>query len=246
MLSQSATLAPHHDKGQPRVCVRYSFPSCRISPVVGHRRLIDLFLDRSTKHKQKSPGISPPCHSHALRFKSDHSEKPHVTDRPSRGISAGNIAAVATGVKASRRGRLARVGPPRRRHRPRPSVGTYHIPIIKALPGAVIDDPTVQAVYTPSQKTCTTNATIKALDAGKTRPLRKDLRLDLAQAQEMFDSPSRHGTVLVEAFSTAPTRSPRVQSARQRRSAARPSPPHRTSFCFKAATWQGNIRFTPH
>jgi xylose dehydrogenase (NAD/NADP) len=160
-------------------------------------------------------------------------------------LGTGNIARqFATGVHASRRGKLIAVGS-RTLEKAQAFGQAHHIPAALGSYQAILDDPTVQAVYNSLPNNLHHEWTIKALRAGKHVLCEKPFAINMAQAEEMFDVAHQQGKVLMEAFMyrTHPL-THAVQKA-IRSGAIGEVRLIRTSFCFKVSKWQGNIRFNP-
>jgi len=160
-------------------------------------------------------------------------------------LGTGNIARqFATGVNACRRGRLVAVGS-RSAETARAFGQTHHIPTAYGSYQALLDDPSVQAVYNSLPNNLHHEWTIKALRAGKHVLCEKPFATSVAQAHEMFDVARQGGRVLVEAFMyrTHPLTHAVQQAVRS--GAIGEVRLIRTSFCFKVSKWQGNIRFNP-
>jgi predicted dehydrogenase len=169
-----------------------------------------------------------------------------MSDRLAWGIlGTGNIARqFATGVNASRRGRLVAVGS-RTDEKARTFGQTHHIPVAYGSYQQLLDDPTVTAVYNSLPNNLHHEWTIKALRAGKHVLCEKPFAVNLAEAQEMFDVAEREGKLLMEAFMYRTH--PLTHAVQQAVASGAIGDVRliRTSFCFKLGKWQGNIRFDP-
>jgi predicted dehydrogenase len=169
-----------------------------------------------------------------------------MTDRLAWGIlGTGNIARqFATGVNASRRGRLAAVAS-RTDEKARAFGQTHHIPASYASYQALIDDPAVTAVYNALPNNLHHEWTLKALRAGKHVLCEKPFAVNLKEAQEMFDVAQKEGRLLMEAFMYRTH--PLTHAVQQAVASGAIGEVRliRTSFCFKVSNWQGNIRFEP-
>lgn len=168
-----------------------------------------------------------------------------MADRLRWGIlSTGNIARqFATGVAASRRGALAAVG-----SRASASAQTFaqSFKISKAYSsyGAVISDPTVDAVYNALPNSMHHAWTIAALKAGKHVLCEKPLASNVAQAKEMFDVAAQTGRLLIEAFMyRSHPQTLAVLDAVSSGVVGRVKLV-RTSFCFRTSRSDNNIRFS--
>jgi len=160
-------------------------------------------------------------------------------------LGTGNIARqFATGVNASRRGRLAAVAS-RSPQKARDFGQTHHIATPHASYQALIDDPAVTAVYNALPNNLHHEWTIKALRAGKHVLCEKPFAVNLSQAQEMFDVAKKEGRLLMEAFMYRTH--PLTHAVQQAVASGAIGQVRliRTSFCFKVSKWQGNIRFDP-
>ena len=169
-----------------------------------------------------------------------------MNDRLAWGIlGTGNIARqFATGVNASRRGRLVAVGS-RTPDKARAFGQTHHIPITYGSYQQLLDDPAVQAVYNSLPNNLHHEWTVKALRAGKHVLCEKPFAINLAQAIEMFDVAQRHGKVLIEAFMYRAHPLTHAIQESVHSGAIGEVRLIRTSFCYKVSKWQGNIRFAP-
>jgi xylose dehydrogenase (NAD/NADP) len=167
-------------------------------------------------------------------------------DRLAWGIlGTGNIARqFATGVNASRRGRLAAVGS-RTSDKAQTFGQAHHIPTAYGSYQQLLDDPAVQAVYNSLPNNLHHEWTIKAVRAGKHVLCEKPFAISLAQAIEMFDVADQQGKVLIEAFMYRAH--PLTHAIQQTINSGAIGEVRliRTSFCFKVSQWQGNIRFNP-
>ena len=160
-------------------------------------------------------------------------------------LGTGNIARqFATGVNASRRGRLVAVGS-RTEEKARAFGQAHHISASYGAYQQLLDDPTVTAVYNSLPNNLHHEWTIKALRAGKHVLCEKPFAVNLADAQEMFDVAKREGKVLMEAFMYRTH--PLTHAVQQAVVSGAIGEVRliRTSFCFKLSKWQGNIRFDP-
>lgn len=160
-------------------------------------------------------------------------------------LGTGNIARqFATGVNASRRGRLDAVAS-RSPQKARDFSQTHHIATPHASYQALIDDPAVTAVYNALPNNLHHEWTIKALRAGKHVLCEKPFAVNLSQAQEMFDVAKKEGRLLMEAFMYRTH--PLTHAVQQAVASGAIGQVRliRTSFCFKVSKWQGNIRFDP-
>ncbi len=160
-------------------------------------------------------------------------------------LGTGNIARqFATGVNASARNQLIAVGS-RSMEKSQSFAQSHNIPAAYPSYESAIADPSVQAVYISLPNTLHHEWTLKALKAGKHVLCEKPLATNLADAQEMFAVARQAGRILIEAFMyrTHPlTHAVRAAIASGAIGQVRLI---RTSFCFKVAKTQGNIRFDP-
>jgi xylose dehydrogenase (NAD/NADP) len=169
-----------------------------------------------------------------------------MNDRLAWGIlGTGNIARqFATGVNASRRGRLVAVGS-RQADKAAVFGQTHHVPQAYGSYQQVLDDPSVQAVYNSLPNNLHHEWTIKALRAGKHVLCEKPFAVKLAQAREMFDVAEKEGRLLMEAFMYRTHPLTHAVVGEVKSGAIGEVKLIRTSFCFKVTKWQGNIRFAP-
>src|ERR1043165_2902310 len=108
-------------------------------------------------------------------------------------LGTGNIARqFATGVNASKRGRLVSVAS-RDGGKAAAFADTYRAPRSFGTYEALLRDPEVDAVYVSLPNSMHHEWTIKALLAGKHVLCEKPLATNLAQAQAMFDEAQRSG-----------------------------------------------------
>jgi xylose dehydrogenase (NAD/NADP) len=161
-------------------------------------------------------------------------------------LGTGNIARqFATGVNASRRGRLASVAsrdPAKaaafaQAHSIAKSTGVYD---------ALLADPSVQAVYVSLPNNLHHEWTIKAINAGKHVLCEKPFATSINEAREMFDVARQTGKVLIEAFMYRAHPLTHAVIDAVNSGAIGQVRLIRTSFCFKVSKWQGNIRFDPN
>jgi predicted dehydrogenase len=169
-----------------------------------------------------------------------------MSDRLAWGIlGTGNIARqFATGVNASRRGRLVAVAS-RTDEKARTFGQAHHISAAYGSYQQLLDDPTVTAVYNSLPNNLHHEWTVKALRAGKHVLCEKPFAINLAEAQEMFDVARQEGKLLMEAFMYRTH--PLTHAVQQAVDSGAIGEVRliRTSFCFKVSKWQGNIRFDP-
>lgn len=160
-------------------------------------------------------------------------------------LGTGNIARqFATGVAASRRGRLAAVGS-RSIDSARAFAHTYQIPHARGSYDQVIADRAVNVIYVALPNTLHRDWTIKALRAGKHVLCEKPIASNAAEAEEMFEVAAQTGRVLVEAFMfrAHPLTHAVVNAVRS--GAIGQVRLIRTSFCYRTRRIDDNIRFDP-
>jgi predicted dehydrogenase len=85
-------------------------------------------------------------------------------------------------------------------HKARAFAAEFGVPQWHGSYEALIDDPTVDALYVPLPNHLHAPWVLRALAAGKHVLCEKPLALNEAEAQTMFDTAARHGRVLLEAF----------------------------------------------
>ncbi len=103
----------------------------------------------------------------------------------------------------------------------------------------------VDAIYLSLPNSMHHEWTIKALEAGKHVLCEKPLATNVAEAQEMFDVAQRAGRVLVEAFMYRSHPQTLAVLEAVRRGAIGDLKTIRTSFCYRTARIDNNIRFQP-
>ncbi len=158
-------------------------------------------------------------------------------------ISTANIGikAVIPAIQASRNGRLVaiasrdlgRAEAVAMRERGVRAYGSYE---------ALLDDPDVDAVYTPLPNARHLEWTVKAAAAGKHVLCEKPLGLTAAEVEEMYGAAERAGVLLMEAFMYR--FHPQITWAREQVAAGRIGPLRmiRSSFMFDLRSSSDNIR----
>src|SRR5688572_23018537 len=169
-----------------------------------------------------------------------------MNDRLAWGIlGTGNIARqFATGVNASKRGRLVAVGS-RDAAKAATFAAAHRIPTACGSYEELIRRPDADAVYNSLPNSLHHEWTIRALRAGKHVLCEKPFASNLAQAQEMFDVAKASGKLAVEAFmyrSHPQTRAALMFIAGGEIGEVKLI---RASFCFRTSRIAGNIRFDP-
>lgn len=169
-----------------------------------------------------------------------------MNDRLAWGIlGTGNIARQFTaGVSASRRGQLVAVAS-RDSAKAAIFAKAHSIPASYGAYQALLNDPSVQAVYVSLPNSMHHEWTIKALVAGKHVLCEKPFAMNIDQAIEMFDVAQRCGKVLMEAFMYRTHPLTHAVIAAVDSGAIGEVRLIRTSFCFKVGKTAGNIRFDP-
>lgn len=160
-------------------------------------------------------------------------------------LGTGNIARqFATGVKASRRGRLAAVGS-RTSAAAMDFARQYAIDAAHGSYDELLADRNVDAIYLSLPNSMHHEWTTKALRAGKHVLCEKPISVYSREAEEMFDVAKQTGKLLIEAFMyRAHTQT--IKAVEQIRAGAIGKVKLiRTSFCFRTVRIDGNIRFMP-
>lgn len=159
-------------------------------------------------------------------------------------LGTGNIARqFMVGIAASTRNRVVAVGS--RRTATASRFSTDHaVPTAHTGYARLVTDPQVDAVYVALPNALHHPWTLAALRAGKHVLCEKPMGASRAEAEEMFDTATREGRVLTEAFMF---RSHPLLHRIQRRvadGAIGKLTAVRTSFCFVTRKVRGNIRFS--
>jgi xylose dehydrogenase (NAD/NADP) len=160
-------------------------------------------------------------------------------------LGTGNIARqFCIDLPNSQRGQLRAVGS-RKLGTARTFASTHNIPVAVGSYAQLLDRDDVDAIYLSLPNSMHHEWTIKALHAGKHVLCEKPLASTVAQAQEMFDAAERSGRVLVEAFMyrSHPQTQAVIEAVEQ--GAIGELKTIRTSFCYRTARVENNIRFQP-
>jgi D-xylose 1-dehydrogenase (NADP+, D-xylono-1,5-lactone-forming) len=159
-------------------------------------------------------------------------------------LGTGNIAhQFAEGVAGSRRSVVSAVGS-RDTGSARAFADRYGVTAAHGSYDALLCDRGIEAVYVSLPNSLHHAWTIKALQAGKHVLCEKPIACCTAEAQEMFDTASRHGKVLVEAFMYRSHPLTRAVMEEVRRGTIGRVKLLRTSFCYKTNKIEGNVRFS--
>jgi D-xylose 1-dehydrogenase (NADP+, D-xylono-1,5-lactone-forming) len=160
-------------------------------------------------------------------------------------LGTGNIARqFAAGLAACERGTLVAVGS-RQRASAEALARTAGNSVARGSYDDVLRNRDVDAVYIALPNSAHHEWTLAALRAGKHVLCEKPLAATAGQAQEMFDAARRAGRRLVEAFMYRSHPQTRAALAAIRDGAIGAVRLIRTSFCFRTAKVDGNIRFDP-
>jgi predicted dehydrogenase len=160
-------------------------------------------------------------------------------------LGTGNIARqFAEGMATARRSVKRAVGsrdPEHARH----FAGQYGFAAAYGSYEQVLADPAVAAVYVALPNHLHRPWTLAALAAGKHVLCEKPLAVSAAEAQEMFAAAERAGRLLVEAFMYRCHPQTRAVLDQVRAGSIGKLRLIRTSFCFRIAKPEGNVRFDP-
>lgn len=160
-------------------------------------------------------------------------------------MGTGNIARqFAACMAGSRRGRIVAVGS-RSGESAERFASSFSIPTAYPSYEQLLRDRQVQAVYISVPNSMHHEWTLRSLDAGKHVLCEKPFALNADQAKEMFDCARKAGLVLVEAFMyrSHPQTHEVLKAVRSGRIGTVKL--IKTSFCFRIAKVEHNIRFKP-
>jgi predicted dehydrogenase len=159
-------------------------------------------------------------------------------------LGTGNIARqFCEGLTGARRCRVVAVGS-RARQTADAFARAHAIPAAHDSYQALLADPAVEAVYVALPNSLHHPWTLRALRAGKHVLCEKPFAVSAAQAAEMFAEAGRAGRVLTEAFMYRWHPQTRAVLREVRAGAVGQVRLIRTSFCYRAWTIAGNIRFS--
>jgi len=160
-------------------------------------------------------------------------------------LGTGNIARqFCKGVKTSERGMLMAVGS---RSAGPAAEFAGQFGVLNSYPTyeQVIKDPDVDAVYVSLPNSMHCEWTVRALQAGKHVLCEKPLASNEAEAKKMFDAAHNSGKTLIEAFMYRAHPQTREVMDKVRSGAIGDVKMVRSSFCYRTARIDGNIRFDP-
>jgi xylose dehydrogenase (NAD/NADP) len=160
-------------------------------------------------------------------------------------MGTGNIARqFCVDVHLAQRCRIQAVGS-RTLETARAFASTHAIPEAVGSYAELITRDDVDAIYLSLPNSMHHEWTIKSLQAGKHVLCEKPLAVDVAQAEEMFDVAGRSGRVLVEAFMYRSHPQTKAVIDAVQRGVIGNLKTIRTSFCYRTARVENNIRFQP-
>ena len=158
-------------------------------------------------------------------------------------LGTGNIARqFSAGVKRSYRCDLAAVGS-RSAASAAAFAEAYGIAAAHGSYEALLNDPSVDAVYVSAPNALHHEWTIKALAAGKHVLCEKPFAMDAAQAEEMFDVSHRAGKLVVEAFMYLSHPQTQAIMDAVHRGVIGDLRLIRSAFCYATRKIDGNVRF---
>jgi predicted dehydrogenase len=168
-----------------------------------------------------------------------------VSDRLRWGIiGTGNIARqFATGVIASRRGKIAAAGS-RQLTSAESFARTFHVPQAFGSYDEVLRSPEVDVVYISLPNSMHHEWTVAALSAGKHVLCEKPLARTAAEAEQMFEAAQRSGRILMEAFMYRSHPQTLAVLEAVRSGAIGAVKLIRTSFCYRTRRVADNIHFS--
>jgi predicted dehydrogenase len=158
-------------------------------------------------------------------------------------LGTGNIARqFCADMRLSRRGRLAAVGS-RAAESARQFAAAYGIPAAVGSYAQLVERDDIDAIYVSLPNSMHHQWTLAALRAGKHVLCEKPLAGSVAEAQEMFDVARQTGRLLVEAFMYRSHPQTHAVIEAVRKGMIGELRQIRTSFCFRTANVDNNIRF---
>lgn len=160
-------------------------------------------------------------------------------------LGTGNIARqFCADLRGSTRGQVAAVGS-RKLETARTFASTHSIPEAVGGYAELLQRADVDAVYLSLPNSMHHEWTLAALRAGKHVLCEKPLTSGMAEAEEMFDVARQTGRILVEAFMYRSHPQTLAVVDAVKRGAIGELKSIRTSFCYRTARVENNIRFKP-